>query len=58
MVDDLVFELFAILIVLPVVAVILFGLQRLLGARWDPRIIASAALGATVVLVLAYLIAT
>ena len=45
------------LIVMPVVAILLMGLQRVTG-EWPPRVLAIATLAITVVLVLAYLFLT
>jgi hypothetical protein len=56
MVDTLLFLLIAILIVMPVVAILLMGLQRLSRRVWPPRLLAGASLSITLVLVLAYFI--
>ena len=58
MLESLIFLLLAILIVMPVVAILLMGLQRVTGSTWPPRFLAAAAVAITVVLVLAYLILT
>jgi len=56
MFDLLIFLLIAILIVMPVVAILLMGLQRVTGSTWPPRLFAVASVVITVVLLLAYLI--
>jgi hypothetical protein len=45
----------AILIVMPVIAILLMGLQRALRATWPPRALATASLAITAVIVVAYL---
>jgi hypothetical protein len=57
MLDMVLILLIAILIVMPVVAILLMGLQRVTG-EWPPRALAIATLVITVVLVLAYLFLT
>ncbi len=57
MLDMVLILLIAILIVMPVVAILLMGLQRVTG-EWPPRVLAIATLAITVVLVLAYLFLT
>jgi hypothetical protein len=44
----------AILIVMPVVAILLMGLQRALRATWPPRAMAIASVAITAVVVIAY----
>jgi hypothetical protein len=56
MIDILIVLLIAVLIVMPVVAILLMGLQRLSGMTWPPRVLAGAALGITLVLVIGYLL--
>jgi hypothetical protein len=58
MLETLVLFLIVILIVMPVVAILLMGLQRATGSAWPPSALAVAALGITVVLVVAYLFLT
>lgn len=58
MLETLVSLLIAILIVMPVVAILLMGLQRLTGSTWPPRLFAVASVVITVVLLLAYFILT
>lgn len=58
MLDVLLLLAIAVLIVMPVVAILLMGLQRILGRPWPPGVLAAAALGITLVLVLAYAIFT
>lgn len=55
MFDILIVLLIAVLIVMPVVAILLMGLQRLSGSTWPPRVLAGSAVGITVVLVVGYL---
>jgi hypothetical protein len=56
MLDTLLIFLIAALIVMPVVAILLMGLQRLSRRIWPPRVLAGAALAITLILVLAYFI--
>ena len=58
MLETLVLFLIVILIVMPVVAILLMGLQRATGSEWPPSALAVAALVITVVLVVAYLFLT
>ncbi len=58
MLEALIYLLIAILIVMPVVAILLMGLQRLTGSTWPPRWFAVASVVITVVLLLAYLVPT
>ena len=44
----------AILIVMPVVAILLMGLQHVLRATWPPRALAVASITITAVVVMAY----
>ena len=48
----------AILIVMPVVAILLMGLQRALRATWPPRTLAVASVAITIVMLGAYLALT
>ncbi len=54
MLDVILVFLVAILIVMPVVAIILMGLQRLGGRTWPPRVLAGSALAITVAVVIVY----
>lgn len=56
MLDVVLVLLIAILIVMPVVAIMLMGLQRLSGRIWPPRVLAGSALAITLAVVLAYLL--
>ena len=58
MLESLLFLAIAVLIVMPVVAILLLGLQRVSGSEWPPRYLALATLAITVGLVLAYLVFT
>jgi len=58
MLESLLFLAIAVLIVMPVVAIFLLGLQRVSGSEWPPRYLALVTLAITVVLVLAYLVFT
>ena len=58
MLESLLFLAIAVLIVMPVVAILLLGLQRVSGSAWPPRYLALATLAITVVLVLAYPVVT
>jgi hypothetical protein len=55
MFESLLVVLIAILIVMPVVAILIMGLQRLLGATWSGRVLAIASLSITAVVVVVYL---
>ena len=58
MLETVFFLFIAVLIVMPVVFILLLGVQRLSGRRWKPQVLAVAAVTITVVLVLSYLLLT
>ena len=58
MLEAILFLLIAMLIVMPVVFIVLLGIQRLGSLEWKPQTLAIAAVTITVVLVLAYLFLT
>ena len=58
MLEAIFFLFMAMLIVMPVVFILLLGMQRLSGRLWKPQVLAVAAVTITVVLVLAYLLLT
>ncbi len=58
MLEAILFLFIAMLIVMPVVFILLLGIQRLSGRLWKPQVLATAAVTITVVLVLGYLLLT
>ena len=58
MLESLFLLAIAVLIVMPVVAILLLGLQRISGLEWPSRYLAIVTLATTVVLVVAYLVFT
>lgn len=56
MFDALLVVVIGILIVMPVVAILLMGLQRLSGRTWPPRFLAGSAALITLVVVIGYLL--
>jgi divalent metal cation (Fe/Co/Zn/Cd) transporter len=58
MLETLAILVVAMLIVMPVVAILLMGLQRVLRQEWPPGRLAMAASAITLALVLAYFVLT
>ena len=58
MLDTILMLLIAVLIVMPVVAILLMALERVTSSEWPPRALAIASLVITLVLIGAYLFLT
>jgi hypothetical protein len=58
MLETVLFLFIAVLIVMPVVAILIMGVQRIGNFDWSPRMLAVASVTITVVLVLGYLLLT